>query len=110
MITINKLQLEPICFRLLTWVSWYRARYAIVTVEQLLPEELIPGNSQPLSAGQTSFQHSVMGQQHEDLQHQAIWQHWHILHPNILRVQKSVEINRTDCMQFIYLDVGDTFT
>lgn len=90
-------------FRLLTWVSWYRAWYAIVTIEQLLPKELISGNSQPLSAGQTSSQHSIMGQQHEDLQHQAIWQRWHILHPNILRSQKSFKINRTDCTQFIYV-------
>lgn len=68
-------------------MSWYRAWYAIVTIEELPPKELISGNSQPLPAGQTSSQHSIMGQQHKDLQDQAIWQHWHILHPNILSIQ-----------------------
>lgn len=67
-----------------TWVSGYRTWYAIVAVEQLLPKELISGNGQPPPTGQTSSQHGVMGQTQKDLQHQAIWQHWEALHPNIL--------------------------
>uniref|UniRef100_A0A3Q3MA73 Uncharacterized protein n=1 Tax=Mastacembelus armatus TaxID=205130 RepID=A0A3Q3MA73_9TELE len=57
---------------------------AVVVVEQLLPQELISGHSQPLSAGQTSSQHSIMGQTQEDLQHQAVRQNLVTLHPNIL--------------------------
>lgn len=65
-------------------MSGYRAGDAVVAVEQLLPQELISGDSQPLSAGQTSSQHSIMGQTQEDLQHQAVWQNWATLHNNIL--------------------------
>uniref|UniRef100_H2VF02 Uncharacterized protein n=1 Tax=Takifugu rubripes TaxID=31033 RepID=H2VF02_TAKRU len=54
------------------WVPWYRARDAIVSVEQLPPKELISGDSQPLPAGQASSQHSI---------------NWDILHPNILWIQ-----------------------
>uniref|UniRef100_A0A3Q3FT98 Uncharacterized protein n=1 Tax=Labrus bergylta TaxID=56723 RepID=A0A3Q3FT98_9LABR len=59
------------------------------TVEQtpelpLPPKELIPGDSEPLSAGQTGFQHGIMGQTQEDLQHQAVRQNWDTLHTNIL--------------------------
>lgn len=67
-----------------TWVSGYRAWYAVVAVEQLPPKELISGDSLPLSAGQTSSQHCIMGQTQEDLQHQAIRQNWDTLHPDIL--------------------------
>lgn len=67
-----------------TWVSGYRAWYTIVAVEQLPPKELISGDSQPLSAGQTSSQHGFMGQMQEDLQHQAVRQNSATLHPNIL--------------------------
>uniref|UniRef100_A0A672ZI97 Uncharacterized protein n=1 Tax=Sphaeramia orbicularis TaxID=375764 RepID=A0A672ZI97_9TELE len=49
-----------------------RSRDAIVAVEQLPPQELISGYSQPLPAGQTSSQHSIMGQTQENLQHQAV--------------------------------------
>uniref|UniRef100_A0A3Q3VJG2 Uncharacterized protein n=1 Tax=Mola mola TaxID=94237 RepID=A0A3Q3VJG2_MOLML len=62
-----------------------QARYPVVSVEQLPPKELISGHSQPLSAGQASAQHGIMGQTQEDLQHQAIRQNWDTLHPNILR-------------------------
>uniref|UniRef100_A0A3B5B488 Uncharacterized protein n=1 Tax=Stegastes partitus TaxID=144197 RepID=A0A3B5B488_9TELE len=58
--------------------------YAVVAVEQLAPQELISGDSKPLSAGQTGSQHSIVGQTQEDLQHQAVWQSWAPLHPNIL--------------------------
>lgn len=75
------------CLESLTGVPWYRAWYAIVSVEQLPPKELISGDSQPLPAGQASSQHSIVGQQHKDLQHQAIRQNWDILHPNILWIQ-----------------------
>uniref|UniRef100_A0A674DA82 Uncharacterized protein n=1 Tax=Salmo trutta TaxID=8032 RepID=A0A674DA82_SALTR len=55
-------------------VSGHRAGDPIVAVEQLPPQELISGHCQPLSAGQASTQHSVMGETQEDLQHQAVWQ------------------------------------
>lgn len=71
-----------------TWVSGYRAWYAVIAVEQLPPKELISGDSLPLSAGQTSTQHGIMGQTQEDLQHQAIWQNWDTLHPDILFTTK----------------------
>uniref|UniRef100_A0A3Q1GJZ9 Uncharacterized protein n=1 Tax=Acanthochromis polyacanthus TaxID=80966 RepID=A0A3Q1GJZ9_9TELE len=58
---------------------------AVVAVEQLPPQELISGDSKPLSAGQTGSQHSIVGQTQEDLQHQAVRQSWAPLHPNILR-------------------------
>lgn len=67
-----------------TWVSGHRARYAVVAVEQLPPKELISGDGLPLSAGQTGSQHSIIRQTHEDLQHQAVWQNWDTLHPDIL--------------------------
>uniref|UniRef100_A0A3Q3KEF1 Uncharacterized protein n=1 Tax=Monopterus albus TaxID=43700 RepID=A0A3Q3KEF1_MONAL len=60
------------------------ARDTIVAVEQLLPQELISGNSQPLSAGQTSSQHSIIGQMQENFQNQAVWQNLATLHTNIL--------------------------
>lgn len=63
----------------------YCAGNAVVAVEQLPPQELISGHSQPLSAGQTSSQHSIVGQTQKDLQHQAVWQNWATLHPNILK-------------------------
>lgn len=72
---------------LLTWVTRYRAWYAIITIEQLPPKELISGDSQPLPAGQASSQNSIVGQQHKDLQHQAIRQRWDILHPTILWIE-----------------------
>lgn len=72
------------CPCLQTWVSGHRARYAVVAVEQLPPKELISGDSLPLSAGQTGSQHSIIRQTHEDLQHQAVWQNWDTLHPDIL--------------------------
>lgn len=72
-----------------TWVPGYRAWYAVIAVEQLPPEELISGDSLPLSAGQTSTQHGIMGQTQEDLQHQAIWQKWDTLHPDILCTTKT---------------------
>uniref|UniRef100_A0A3B4VQ82 Uncharacterized protein n=1 Tax=Seriola dumerili TaxID=41447 RepID=A0A3B4VQ82_SERDU len=58
----------------LSVVSGYRAGDAVVAVEQLPPQELISGDSQPL----------IMGQTQEDLQHQAVWQNWATLHNNIL--------------------------
>uniref|UniRef100_A0A3Q4MFA1 Uncharacterized protein n=4 Tax=Pseudocrenilabrinae TaxID=318546 RepID=A0A3Q4MFA1_NEOBR len=67
-----------------TRVPGYQAGNAVVAVEQLPPQELISGDSQPLSAGQTSSQHSIMGQTQKDLQHQAVRQNWATLHPNIL--------------------------
>uniref|UniRef100_A0A667Y756 Uncharacterized protein n=1 Tax=Myripristis murdjan TaxID=586833 RepID=A0A667Y756_9TELE len=51
----------------------HRAGDAVVAVKQLPPQELISGDSQPLSAGQT-----------KDLQHQAVRQKWATLHSNIL--------------------------
>lgn len=72
------------CPCLQTWMSGHRARYAVVAVEQLPPKELISGDSLPLSAGQTGSQHSIIRQTHEDLQHQAVWQNWDTLHPDIL--------------------------
>lgn len=65
-------------------MSGYRARDAVVAVEQLPPQELISGDSQPLFTGQTSSQHSIIGQTKEDLQHQAVRQNLATLHPNIL--------------------------
>uniref|UniRef100_A0A8C6VUL9 Uncharacterized protein n=1 Tax=Nothobranchius furzeri TaxID=105023 RepID=A0A8C6VUL9_NOTFU len=57
----------------------------VVAVEQLPPQELISGDGQPLSAGQTRSQHSIMGQTQEDLQNQAVRQNWTTLHLNILK-------------------------
>uniref|UniRef100_A0A3Q0SPN6 Uncharacterized protein n=1 Tax=Amphilophus citrinellus TaxID=61819 RepID=A0A3Q0SPN6_AMPCI len=68
-----------------TRVPGYCAGDAVVAVEQLPPQELISGHSQPLTAGQASSQHSIMGQTQKDLQHQAVRQNWATLHPNILR-------------------------
>uniref|UniRef100_A0A8C7HJQ0 Uncharacterized protein n=1 Tax=Oncorhynchus kisutch TaxID=8019 RepID=A0A8C7HJQ0_ONCKI len=65
-------------------VSGHRAGDPIVAVEQLPPQELIFGHCQPLSAGQASTQHSVMRETQEDLKHQAVWQGWAIIHPDIL--------------------------
>uniref|UniRef100_A0A3P8T9H5 Uncharacterized protein n=1 Tax=Amphiprion percula TaxID=161767 RepID=A0A3P8T9H5_AMPPE len=45
---------------------------AVVAVEQLPPQELISGDSEPLSAGLTGSQHGIVGQTQEDLQHQAV--------------------------------------
>lgn len=72
-----------------TWVSGYRTGDPVVAVEQLPPEELISGNSQPLPAGQTCSEHGIMGQTQEDLQHQAVRQNWATLHPNILHAAKT---------------------
>uniref|UniRef100_A0A3B4X7R3 Uncharacterized protein n=1 Tax=Seriola lalandi dorsalis TaxID=1841481 RepID=A0A3B4X7R3_SERLL len=65
------------CNLLIPLVSGYRAGDAVVAVEQLPPQELISGDSQPL----------IMGQTQEDLQHQAVWQNWATLHNNILPTQ-----------------------
>uniref|UniRef100_A0A8C9YQE8 Uncharacterized protein n=1 Tax=Sander lucioperca TaxID=283035 RepID=A0A8C9YQE8_SANLU len=56
----------------------------------LPPKELISGDSQPLSAGQTDSQHGIVGQTQEDLQHQAVWQNWATLHPNILCLNVTI--------------------
>lgn len=65
-------------------MSRHGAWYAVVAVEELPPQELISGDGLPLSAGQTGSQHGIVGQTQEDLQHQAVWQDWDTLHPDIL--------------------------
>uniref|UniRef100_A0A8C5BB71 Uncharacterized protein n=1 Tax=Gadus morhua TaxID=8049 RepID=A0A8C5BB71_GADMO len=72
-----------------TWVSRHCAGDAVVAVEQLSPQELISGDSQPLSTGK------------EDLQHQAVWQGWATLHADILRI-KRCENNQCSC-RFVLL-------
>lgn len=79
-------------------MSGYRAWYAVVAVEQRPPKELISGDSQPLSAGQTSSQHGIMGQTQEDLQHQAVRQNRFTLHPNILRTAHTSQVHRCNVM------------
>lgn len=75
-----------------TWMSGHRAWDAVVAVKKLFPQELISGDSQPLPACQTSSQHSIMGQTHEDLQHQAVRQNWATLHPIILQDIKGINM------------------
>lgn len=65
-------------------MSRHSTRYAIVAVEELPPKELISGDSLPLSAGLTGSQHRIVRKTHKDLQHQAVWQDWDTLHPDIL--------------------------
>lgn len=71
-------------WQLQTWVSRHSARYAVVAVEELPPQKLVSGDGLPLSACLTGSQHGIVGQAHEDLQHQAVWQDWDTLHPDIL--------------------------
>uniref|UniRef100_A0A3B5QXB7 Uncharacterized protein n=1 Tax=Xiphophorus maculatus TaxID=8083 RepID=A0A3B5QXB7_XIPMA len=74
-----------------TRVSRNGARYPVVTVEQLPPQELISGDRLPLSAGQAGSQHGIVGQMQEDLQNQAVRQTWTPIHPNILEHTQRCE-------------------
>ena len=87
-------------------MSGYRARDAVVAVEEFPPEELVSGHVQPLSAGQAGAQHSAVGEMQEDLQHQAVrqgWliqhqavrQGWLVLHPGILQVPREDRVRDT---------------
>lgn len=44
-----------------TWMPWHRPRDTVVPIEELSPEEFIPGDSQPLMAGEASTQDSIVG-------------------------------------------------
>lgn len=68
-----------------TWVSRHSARDAIVVVEELLPEKLIPRHCKPLTASESSTQHCLMREMQEDLQHQTVWQARTTCHSDILR-------------------------
>uniref|UniRef100_A0A3Q2U0Z2 Uncharacterized protein n=1 Tax=Fundulus heteroclitus TaxID=8078 RepID=A0A3Q2U0Z2_FUNHE len=70
-----------------------RSRYAVVSVEQLPPQELVSGDRLPLPAGQAGSQHGVVGQMQEDLQHQAVRQNWTPIHPNILEHMQSSPVS-----------------
>lgn len=83
-------------WQLQTWVPRHSARDAVVAVEELPPQELISGDGLPLSAGLTGSQHSMVGQTHEDLQHQAVWQDWDTLHPDILLHGEEGHTHRDD--------------
>uniref|UniRef100_A0A8C1YXT6 Uncharacterized protein n=2 Tax=Cyprinus carpio TaxID=7962 RepID=A0A8C1YXT6_CYPCA len=68
-----------------TRVARHRARDAVVVVEELLPEKLIPRHSKPLTTGEPSAQHSLMREMQEDFQHQAVRQARATCHPDILK-------------------------
>uniref|UniRef100_A0A3Q1BDZ6 Uncharacterized protein n=1 Tax=Amphiprion ocellaris TaxID=80972 RepID=A0A3Q1BDZ6_AMPOC len=70
---------------------------AVVAVEQLPPQELISGDSEPLSAGLTGSQHGIVGQTQEDLQHQAVWQSWGFF------VSKEGRLFQTVCLSSVTL-------
>ncbi|XDV20030.1 hypothetical protein PO909_025414 [Leuciscus waleckii] len=67
-----------------TWVTRHRARDAVVAIEELPPEELIPRHGKPLMAGKPSAQHRLMREMQEDFQHQAVRQARATCHPDIL--------------------------
>uniref|UniRef100_A0A672JV19 Uncharacterized protein n=1 Tax=Sinocyclocheilus grahami TaxID=75366 RepID=A0A672JV19_SINGR len=69
------------------WVSRkrHRARDAVVVVEELLPEELIPRHRKPLTTGEPSAQYCLMREMPEDFQHQAVRQARATCHPDILK-------------------------
>uniref|UniRef100_A0A673KL28 Uncharacterized protein n=1 Tax=Sinocyclocheilus rhinocerous TaxID=307959 RepID=A0A673KL28_9TELE len=58
------------------WISRkrHRARDAVVVVEELLPEEVIPRHRKPLTTGEPSAQYCLMREMQEDFQHQAVRQ------------------------------------
>uniref|UniRef100_A0A9R1SHN5 Uncharacterized protein n=2 Tax=Cyprinus carpio TaxID=7962 RepID=A0A9R1SHN5_CYPCA len=68
-----------------TRVARHRAWDAVVVVEELLPEKLIPRHSKPLTTGEPSAQHSLMREMQEDFQHQAVRQARATCHPDILK-------------------------
>lgn len=77
-----------------TWMPWHRPRDTIVPIEELSPEEFIPGHSQPLMAGEASTQDSIVGQMEKDLQHQAVWQGRDMCHPDILTSSMGINKNK----------------
>ena len=77
-----------------TWVAGDGAGDSVVAVEELSPQELVPGHGQPLVAGEPSAQHRAVGQVQEDLQHQAVRESRACSHANILPAYRGGERER----------------
>lgn len=62
-------------------MPWHFPRDPVVSIEQLLPQELIPGHSMPLPTHQPHRKHIYVVQVQENLIEDAVWEKGTI--PNI---------------------------